>query len=84
MNQALEQREFPPIDRERLIERLGTILPAASLLHAPEDLRPYECDGLTAYRQLPLLALLPDGEIRSQVVRVDGMPHGLELASSGY
>ena len=31
-----------------------------------------------------LLALLPDGEIRSQVVRVDGMPHGLELASSGY
>ena len=28
MNQALEQREFPPIDRERLLERLGFILPA--------------------------------------------------------
>ena len=31
-----------------------------------------------------LLALLPDGAIRSEVVRVDGMPLGLELASSGY
>ena len=31
-----------------------------------------------------LLALLPDGEIRSEVVRVDATPHGLELASSGY
>lgn len=31
-----------------------------------------------------LLALLPDGNIRSEVVRVDTMPHGLELASSGY
>jgi Icc protein len=31
-----------------------------------------------------LLALLPDGEIRSQVLRVDTMPQGLERASSGY
>ena len=31
-----------------------------------------------------LLALLPDGGIRSEVVRVDEMPHGLERASAGY
>lgn len=31
-----------------------------------------------------LLALLPDGSIRSEVVRTDEMPSGLELASSGY
>ena len=31
-----------------------------------------------------LLALLPDGTIRSEVVRVDAMPQGVELASSGY
>jgi len=31
-----------------------------------------------------LLALLPDGTIRSEVVRVDDMPEGLEIASSGY
>jgi Icc protein len=31
-----------------------------------------------------LLALLPNGEIRSEVIRVDAMPCGLEVASSGY
>jgi Icc protein len=31
-----------------------------------------------------LLALLPDGNIRSEVVRIGSMPQGLELASSGY
>jgi Icc protein len=31
-----------------------------------------------------LLALLPDGTIRSEVVRVDGIPQGLDIASSGY
>jgi len=77
MNQALEQREFPPIDRERLIERLGTILPAASLLHAPEDLRPYECDGLSAYRKLPLVVALPDSI--EQVQAILRLCHELEV-----
>lgn len=31
-----------------------------------------------------LLALLPDGTIRSEVVRIDDMPVGVELASAGY
>ncbi len=31
-----------------------------------------------------LLALLPDGTIRSEVVRLEDIPQGLELASSGY
>ncbi|MCB1723108.1 MAG: 3',5'-cyclic-AMP phosphodiesterase [Chromatiaceae bacterium] len=31
-----------------------------------------------------LLALLPDGGIRSEVVRIDEMPTGVELASAGY
>ena len=31
-----------------------------------------------------LLALLPDGGIRSEVVRIEGMPQGIELASAGY
>lgn len=31
-----------------------------------------------------LLALLPDGTIHSEVLRIDELPHGLEVASSGY
>ena len=31
-----------------------------------------------------LLALLPDGTIKSDIVRIAEMPHGVELASAGY
>src|SRR5207302_9540799 len=37
-------------------------------LFRSEDTRPYECDGLTAYRQLPMVVALPDTE--EQVQRV--------------
>jgi len=46
--------------KERLLQELGRILPGEALLHQPEDLRPYECDGLSAYRSLPLAVALPD------------------------
>jgi glycolate oxidase len=38
---------------------LLAILPETFVLHAAEDLHPYECDGLSAYRQLPLAVALP-------------------------
>jgi len=49
-----------PIDKAQLISRLENILPAESVLHQTEDLHPYECDGLSAYRNLPLAVVLPD------------------------
>ena len=50
----------PPINKQLLISRLEYILPPDSVLHQPEDLHPYECDGLSAYRNLPLAVVLPD------------------------
>ena len=29
------------------------------VLSTPEELKPYECDGLSAYRVVPLLVVLP-------------------------
>ncbi len=55
-------------DRKALAARLGMILPAHCLLVDDEDLRPYECDGLTAYRELPLAVCLPESE--GQVIDV--------------
>lgn len=43
-----------------LMARLRAVLPATSILSTPEELGPYECDGLSAYRQIPLLVVLPD------------------------
>jgi len=45
-----------------LFKRLREILPPEAILSEREDLNPYESDGLTAFRQLPALALLPETE----------------------
>jgi glycolate oxidase len=42
--------------------RLRALLPADAVLHAEEDTRSYECDGLSAYRQLPMVVALPTSE----------------------
>ncbi|HPU80062.1 FAD-linked oxidase C-terminal domain-containing protein [Accumulibacter sp.] len=56
------------VDRPTLIRRLRAVLPAQALLVEEEDLRPYDCDGLTAYRQLPLLVALPENESQAQAI----------------
>src|SRR5579864_6081048 len=45
---------------------LRKVLPADGVLSQDEELRPYECDGLTAFRQIPLAVVLPrtEAEIR--------------------
>ena len=45
-----------------LVSRLRTFLPSDAVLHETEDLRPYECDALSAYRQMPLIVTLPRTE----------------------
>jgi len=42
--------------------RLKQLLSAEAVLHAEEDTRSYECDGLSAYRQLPMVVALPSSE----------------------
>ena len=46
--------------KQTLLKELRQILIAESILSNPEDLRPYECDGLSAYRELPLVVCLPE------------------------
>jgi len=47
-------------DKKRVVRCLQKILPTASVLHEAEDLRPYECDGLSAYQQVPMVVVLPE------------------------
>jgi glycolate oxidase len=44
------------------LKTLQTLLPADSLLTAPEDARPFESDGLSAYRATPDVVALPESE----------------------
>ena len=48
--------------REQVAASLRARLPDGCVLSDPEDTRPYECDGLAAYRQLPMIVTLPTGE----------------------
>lgn len=60
--------DTPRCDPATLVRRLRNVLPPHCLLVEAEDLRPYECDGLTAYREMPLAVCLPENE--GQVVDV--------------
>ncbi|SFD79534.1 FAD-linked oxidase C-terminal domain-containing protein [Paracidovorax konjaci] len=51
-----------------IVQALGAHLPAHALLWHAEDTTPYECDGLTAYRQRPLVVALPETEAQVQAV----------------
>jgi glycolate oxidase len=56
------------IDRNALVAEFRSFLDADSVLDGAEQLKPYECDGLTAYRQTPLIVVLPDTMEQVQAV----------------
>jgi glycolate oxidase len=60
-----------------VVQALQRVLPAHALLWNNEDTTPYECDGLTAYRQRPLVVALPETE--AQVRAVLQTCHRLEV-----
>jgi glycolate oxidase len=43
-----------------IVKKLSKILPSGQLLHEAEDLKPYECDALSAYHAMPLAVALPN------------------------
>ncbi|WP_292993992.1 FAD-linked oxidase C-terminal domain-containing protein [Nitrosomonas sp.] len=53
---------------QELVNNLRSFLPPEAVLYETEDMRPYECDGLSAYRQLPLVVVLPRTE--EQIVKI--------------
>ncbi|AEJ02697.1 FAD linked oxidase domain protein [Nitrosomonas sp. Is79A3] len=53
---------------QELVNNLRSFLPPEAVLYETEDLRPYECDGLSAYRQLPLVVVLPRTE--EQIIKI--------------
>jgi glycolate oxidase len=61
----------------QVIRALEAHLPAHALLYQREDTTPYECDGLTAYRERPLVVALPETE--AQVAAVLKVCHALNV-----
>ena len=61
---------------QELVHNLRSFLPAEAVLYEAEDLKPYECDGLSAYRQLPMMVVLPQNE--EQVVKILQLCHAAQ------
>jgi glycolate dehydrogenase FAD-linked subunit len=69
MNAALEPSLLARAERQsQVVRALQAVLPPDALLWHTEDTTPYECDGLTAYRQRPLVVALPETEAQVQAV----------------
>ena len=51
-----------------VVAALRSLLPERCVLFNDEDIRPYECDGLAAYRQMPMVVALPENE--AQIVQI--------------
>jgi glycolate oxidase len=69
--------------RREVAARLAQSLPAASVLTEGEDLKPYECDGLSAYRETPLVACLPADEREVAAVLAAARAGGVPVVARG-
>jgi glycolate oxidase len=69
--------------RDRIVAALSAIVPGEGVIAAERAVRPYESDGLTAYRALPMVVVLP--ETTAQVSRVLAYCHaeGIKVVPRG-
>lgn len=68
---------------DKVLPLLRAVLPEHVILYKPETLRPYECDGLSAYKSTPMLVVLP--EAKEQVVTLVKLcaEHAIPLVPRG-
>lgn len=63
--------------RAALLKGLRALLPSESVLSEAETMRPYECDALSAYRQMPSVVCLP--ESIQQIQAILKLAHDLNI-----
>src|SRR3954464_3455864 len=76
--------------REKIVSALRQIVPGEGVIDSEREMRPFESDGLTAYKQLPMVVVLPSTTAQvSQVLRycydnkIKVVPRGAGTSLSG-
>jgi glycolate oxidase len=76
--------------RDEIVAALRAIVPGEGVIATEREMRPYESDGLTAYRQLPMVVVLPSTTAQvAQVLRychergIKVVPRGAGTSLSG-
>ena len=58
--------QMPKVDssilskKDKIVSEMGRMINPKNVLSHPDELRPFETDGLTAYRQMPLVVVMPE------------------------
>src|SRR3954463_15112702 len=69
--------------RAEIVRELSKIVPGEGVISTEREMRPYESDGLTAYKQLPFVVVLPETTAQvSQVLRYCH-EHGIRVVPRG-
>jgi len=87
---------MPPLDpailarRSEIVAALHAIVPGEGVIDDLDGMRPYECDALSAYRQMPLVVVLPETVAQVSAIlrycqdnKVKVVPRGAGTSLSG-
>jgi glycolate oxidase len=69
--------------RDEIVAALRAIVPGEGVIDHEESLRPYESDGLTAYRQPPMVVVLPETTAQVAAVVRWCYQHGVRMVPRG-
>jgi glycolate oxidase len=69
--------------RAEIAAAMRAIVPGEGVIDQADALRPYESDGLTAYRQVPLLVVLPETTAQVSAVLAWCHKHGVKVVPRG-
>ena len=69
--------------RTQFVGALRDIVPGEGVIDQADELRAYECDGLTAYRELPLIVVLPATVEQVSKVLAYCLANGIKVVPRG-
>ena len=69
--------------RDAIVAALRAIVPGEGVIATEHEMRPYESDGLTAYRQLPMVVVLPETTEQVSAVLRYCHQHGIKVVPRG-
>src|SRR6202158_1264086 len=69
--------------RADVVRALRAIVPGEGVIAGEREMRPYESDGLTAYRQLPMVVVLPGTTAQVSRVLAYCHAHGIKVVPRG-
>ena len=69
--------------RARIANDLRRIVPGEGVVEAPVEMRAFETDGLTAYRQMPLVVVLPETTAQVSEILRYAYANGIKVVPRG-